>query len=286
MKKNLIKKNACRICGGRCNFFDAETMNNNEYTIVECLQCGTIQTLEHYSPISPDYINLNVEDLGDAHIWMNRDHKKNAYDQFVKNLKSLDIDLMKSKIIDIGCGTAGFGEYCIANSIKYSGFDASQAQVEYANRLGIDVTHATSVNEYAATRGVEPDLSVIFTLWDVLEHIRDPKKLFDELKSYRANVKYIFVSVPNGGALRWKRTLYKKLIGKYSYDSWEHVFYYTPKSLSLYLENLGMDVMKVGSVVCYPRKLSVMELTRRFTFILFSLFKSKAPQIYVFARIK
>jgi len=72
MKNKLSYTNTCKICGGSCEFFDTETKNGNEYTIIECLQCGTIQALEHYSPISPDYVDLDVEGLGDAHIWMKR----------------------------------------------------------------------------------------------------------------------------------------------------------------------------------------------------------------------
>lgn len=280
-----MDQKTCKICSGRCEVFDTETKNNDVYTIVECIQCGTIQTLEHYAPVSPDYVDLSIENLGDDHIWMSRDHKKNAYVQFLKNLRALNIDLSKSKIIDIGCGTAGFGEYCRDNSMSYSGFDASQAQVGYANSLGIDVTHAISVSEYVEKRSDVADSSIIFTLWDVLEHIRDPKKLFEEIRSFPASNKYIFVSVPNGGSLRWKRAVYKNLAGKYSYDAWEHIFYYTPKSLCETMENMGFRVMKVGSVVCYPRELGLAELVRRFSYVLFSWYTSKAPQIYVFARM-
>lgn len=280
-----MDENKCKICGGRCEFFDTETKNGNVYTVVECSKCSTIQTLEHYSPISPDYVNLSVENLGDAHIWMNRGHKRNAYVQFFKNLKKLNIEQPGLKIIDIGCGTAGFGEYCLNSFIPYSGFDASQAQVEYANRLGLDVIHATSISDYLTKCDVDTNAIIVFTLWDVLEHIRDPKKLFEELKSVPAKTKYIFVSIPNGGALRWKRAIHNVINGKYSYDSWEHVFYFTPKSLSVAMKNMGFKIMKIGSVVCYPRKLSCSELLRRFTFILFRWYVSRAPQIYLIAKV-
>jgi 2-polyprenyl-3-methyl-5-hydroxy-6-metoxy-1,4-benzoquinol methylase len=216
---------------------------------------------------------------------MNREHKRNAYNQFLKNLKKLKIINSNLKIIDIGCGTAGFGEYCLQRSIQYSGFDASHAQVEFAIKAGIDVTCATSIKDYLMTCNIDTNAQVVFTLWDVLEHIRNPTNLLKELKAVPVKTKYLFISVPNGGALRWKRAIHNIVKGRFSYDAWEHVFYFTPKSLSMAMDNIGFKTLKIGSVVCYPRSLNLAELIRRFSFVFFRYDAARAPQIYLFAKV-
>jgi hypothetical protein len=44
---------------------------------------------------------------------------------------------------------------------------------------------------------------------------------------------------------------------------WEHVFYYTPKSLRAVLERAGLKVVEIGGVVTYERPMSPQEAIRR-----------------------
>lgn len=276
----------CRICRAATNAFDSESKDDRHYTIVECNSCGTIQVCEHYEAVSPDYVHLTLEDLGPSHIWMNREHKHDAYRQFMALMQDIGGLGPDTVIVDVGCGTGGFGEYCRQHGLRYIGCDASAAQVEYAVTCGLDVVRADRLADFTSLDGIPTDTTVVFTLWDVLEHVREPNSVLSDIARKGFRNTYVFISVPNGGALRWKKMMYRALGRKLPYLPWEHVFYYTPRSLKLLLQSCGFDETASGAVKNYPRPLSFGEIVRRAGFAVLGLFPSIAPQIYALARLE
>ena len=126
----------------------------------------------------------------------------------------------------------------------------------------------------------------IVTLWDVLEHIRNPLDFLLCIKDFLKTDALIYISVPNGKAMLWKRRFYTMLRRNHDHDwiPWEHVFYFSIESLRSYLRKLGLEVLETGSVVCYPRPFSLFELVRRIGFQALAKVPSQAPQIYIWSR--
>ena len=126
----------------------------------------------------------------------------------------------------------------------------------------------------------------LVTLWDVLEHLRSPLEFLSTVKESLKSAGLLYVSVPNGKAMLWKRRIYSLLRKPADYDwlPWEHVYYFSIRSLKNYFVKLGFEVLQTGAVVCYPRPISPFELVRRLGFRALSLVPSQAPQIYVWAR--
>ena len=122
------------------------------------------------------------------------------------------------------------------------------------------------------------------TLWDVLEHIREPQAFIQEISHILTPDGLLFLAIPNGGALPWKRLLYRLLGKQLSLDPWEHVFYYSCQALQKWLPIWGFQVEAIGSMVCYPRTCSPFERVRRTGFALLNKLPSLAPQIYCVAR--
>lgn len=275
----------CRVCRSPTGPFDSESKGDRHYTLVECSYCGTIQVLEHYDAVSPDYVGLTLEELGRSHIWMNRQHKRDAYQQFMAIAQHAGVPT-EAVIADIGCGTGGFGEYCREHNLQYVGCDASAAQVEYAVTRGVDAVRAERIAEFTSLDRISLDTPVIFTLWDVLEHVRAPESLLKDIASRGFKHTHLFVSVPNGGALRWKRLMYRAMGRSLPYIPWEHVFYFTPKSLKFLAESCGFDQTAAGAVQTYRRSLSAGEVIRRAGFSFLGLFPTIAPQIYSLSRLE
>jgi SAM-dependent methyltransferase len=189
--------------------------------------------------------------------------------------------------LDIGCGTGGFLEHANNGIFDLYGFDASKAQSEYARRRFPNVRHAKSCFEYLDKHGDKNLLFDVVTLWDVLEHIRNPLDYLREMHQVIRPGGLIYISTPNGLAKLWKGKLYKL----FSIDidlcaefmPWEHVFYYSPRSLDYLLRLSGFKVLKLGAVPCYRRPLSMFEITRRALFFCMRMFPSRALQIHVWA---
>jgi 2-polyprenyl-3-methyl-5-hydroxy-6-metoxy-1,4-benzoquinol methylase len=164
-----------------------------------------------------------------------------------------------------------------------AGFDASAAQVQAALARGLDVRHSVSPARFRSDTAEDRGFDIV-TLWDVFEHLRDPKGFLEELTPLMNPGAFLFRSMPNGGALGWKRAIWEAAGRRFSYEPWEHVFYFRPKSLAHYLEAWGFECLEVGSVVAYERKPSAGEFLRRAAFRATGSWPAINPQIYAVAR--
>lgn len=274
----------CRLCAGtHVTLFSQEYRGEQPFTLIHCPTCHVIQTLEQYETVSPDYLTLADDAIDQDHLWCQSGHKEVAFQQW-QQMTQPYWPATPRRLLDVGCGTGGFLAYAAQHTWEVFGFDASQAQANRARQHFPQVHHATHCQEYLARLSpVGPPFSMI-TLWDVLEHIRTPETFLQALSPALAEDGLLFLSIPNGGALHWKRWLYRMVGKPLSLDPWEHVFYYSPQALRRWLPEWGFRVEKIGSVVCYPRPFSLFEMGRRAGFALLNPIPRLAPQIYCLAR--
>jgi 2-polyprenyl-3-methyl-5-hydroxy-6-metoxy-1,4-benzoquinol methylase len=277
----------CRLCGSkRVSPLFREAHDGMTYHIAYCPNCDLVQTLGHLDAVSPTYVDLVESDIDKGRLWCQGEHKLPAFRQWRKLMnKYLEPNTSrKANLLDIGCGTGGFLRFAKEYGFEPYGFDASQAQVDYACKELSHVRKAFMPQDYLNDLNRMDLKFQVVTLWDVLEHIRSPLDFLSQLRLILDKKGLLFVSVPNGGAIRWKQWV-GHLRGKEpELIPWEHVFYYTPRSLRLYLERAGFQLLDVGTVVCYPRPLSPFEIIRRIGFLLIRFAPRWAPQIYAIAR--
>jgi 2-polyprenyl-3-methyl-5-hydroxy-6-metoxy-1,4-benzoquinol methylase len=278
----------CRLCASdNLRLLQKEENKGATYTIVQCRGCDVIQTLEHYDTVSPDYVNLDMDEITIDRIWCQGRHKLPAYQQWWKSannlMGSIDPD---AKILDIGCGTGGFLRFAREKGLTPFGFDASRAQAEYAQQDLPNVRQATSPAQYLEQIGPLDQKFDFVVCWDVLEHLRNPLPFLMEIQTLLRPGGFLFVSIPNGRAMLWKRHIYNITRRHFSFHPWEHVFYYSPRSLSAYLNQSGYHVVHVSSVACYPRPFSIFEMFRRAGFMALKYFPALSPQISAWAKFE
>ncbi|MBF0183227.1 MAG: class I SAM-dependent methyltransferase [Magnetococcales bacterium] len=274
----------CRLCQAESlTPFGHERYHDLDYTIIYCKSCQAVQTVEQYDAISPTYVGMTPSAIDADHLWCQSDHKTAAFQQWQTLVQPLSTS-PGGALLDVGCGTGGFLRYAAQQGWKPYGFDASGVQAAHARQQFDQVRQATGCRAYLAQLA-QPGLAfAMITLWDVLEHLRAPQELMQELHAALDEKGLLFLSVPNSGALFWKRFLYRLLGRPFSLDPWEHVFYYSPLTLQKMLPHWGFRVEQIGSVVCYPRPWSWFEGGRRLGFALLNHFPAVAPQIYCVAR--
>jgi 2-polyprenyl-3-methyl-5-hydroxy-6-metoxy-1,4-benzoquinol methylase len=274
------------LCGSsKYKVLDAEIRDQGNFTIARCSECSLVYVRETFDDVSPDYISLDLGDIDADRIWLQSKHKEPAFRQFIKTVRKLRpfwaASDEKPSLVDIGCGTGGFLGFASDFFCCY-GFDASAAQVEYAQNTFPNVRVARSVDEYVSSINSLPASFELFALWDVLEHIRKPIDFFNNIVPKLSKDGMVFISVPNANP-----TVVKRKLGRLGYPGeWhadEHVVYYTPSTLRIVLENVGLKIVQCGSTAIYPRPLSCFEILRRGAFALTRYAPNWAPQIYVFA---
>lgn len=276
----------CRLCeSDRFTVIDRVQQAGQWFTIARCLACTLVYVQETHGDVSPNYIALDQSDISSQHLWLQSQHKLSAFRQFRRKFEELNSAAFQNhkrlSLLDVGCGTGGFLDF-VAPDFSCYGFDASAAQAAHAQVRFPRVYPAVSLSQYRMLVAEAPQAFDVITLWDVLEHIRQPVPFLQDLVSGLASGGYLFVSVPNAIPMILKR----KLFGP-DYKGWhpeEHICYYSPTTLRLLFEKAGLATAQLGATVAYPRPWSAFEILRRIGFAVTRPFPKSAFQIYAFAR--
>jgi 2-polyprenyl-3-methyl-5-hydroxy-6-metoxy-1,4-benzoquinol methylase len=243
--------------------------------------------VEHYEKLSPAYVNLGEEQIDEERIWCQSEHKSAAFQQWLGQIRRLtSAGNAPLRLLDIGCGTGGFLRFAQNAGFDAFGFDSSKAQIEFARRYVSRARTADNPFEYLELLSRRDLRFDIVTMWDVLEHMRNPLEVLKTIGEIIMPRGLVYICVPNGRAMVWKWKIRQQLRiwDDYDWAPWEHVFYFSIPSLTRYLGQMGFTVLDTGAVVVYPRPMSMFELVRRIGFRIMQHIPQWAPQIYVWAR--
>lgn len=254
---------ACSLCGSPAvERRYEETWNGSTYVGYHCAACDLYQTLGTLDEISPEYLKLEDDDLTEAHITLQTSHKGGGFAQWAALMRKLGNGQLQGNLLDIGCGVGGFLDFATSQGLEVYGYDASPVQIEMARRRHPRVANFIDLEPYRATLDAKVQFDFV-TMWDVLEHIRTPGALLAPLRAAMSPQGILFVSVPAAGPIGLKLAKAKLLKSDHGLIPYEHVFYYSRKSLRRLFEEHGYEVLDVGGVSLYPRELDVHEAVRR-----------------------
>lgn len=233
LKKLLIKK--------RCPVCNADNYNlvlkKDNLDIVKCKVCNVIYVnpifneekyLELYR--SKNYQKIVKRLQEDSHNY----RRKRFGKERVNILEKFHNKKLKKRFLDIGCST-GF----IIEEAKHRGWDS----------VGIELN--PSAVKFARSRGLnvldKPLEEVKFKknfsdigLFDVLEHLSNPKNILEEIHKFLYKDGNIYIYVPN-----WNSASRDLLGEKNSHFIWptHHLTYFTPLTLKYFLEKNGFKVI-------------------------------------------
>lgn len=272
---------ACAVCAGPGLLLKQEERHGEIYRAFRCNSCRSIWCPDRYAEVSPDYVDRTADDITPEVLWLQGVHKHAAFDQLFRWLNTRGH--RTQSVLDVGCGTGGFLAYAKSLGVpELYGFDAAAAQTLVARDVSEHVRCCVDVSGYVNLLGRAPHWDVV-TLWDVIEHIRDPRSLLAGLKRYCAPNTLLFFSTPNGVCEFIKLHARRLLSAPHSFIPWEHVLYYSPRGVQLMLEENGFEIIHLTGTVCYPRRITLFEIVRR-TGFLASRRTPLTPQLFVIAR--
>jgi len=151
------------------------------------------------------------------------------------------LDLLESylsgrgKLLDIGAGPGVFLEVARERGWEVSAVEFNQACVRRLERLGIPVTDSTLEEAH-----FEKNSFGAATLWDVLEHILEPRSFLRQVHGLMARDGILMVAVPNVDSLVC-RILHEKS-ATFAGDS--HVNFFNADTLKDLLGRCGFKVME------------------------------------------
>lgn len=136
-------------------------------------------------------------------------------------------------VLDYGCGTGAFLQYCKNQGKSASGVEPSTDARKIAQSNALQVAESLE----ALT---EPKFDVI-TLWHVLEHVYSLERTIQALAGRLHENGTIFIAVPNHES--YDAAHYASYWA--AYDVPRHVWHFSKKDMTLLLEKNGLQVIKI-----------------------------------------
>jgi 2-polyprenyl-3-methyl-5-hydroxy-6-metoxy-1,4-benzoquinol methylase len=158
--------------------------------------------------------------------------------QFSDIIDIIEKEAPGKRIIDIGCGYGNFLKYAKDKGYQVAGCDPAPEAVEYAKQNGIEAFRA----DIEEIKEVEKKYDVAVML-NVLEHLREPYRILEDIKNNLLNDKGILViRTPN--EFNNLQTIANK---EYDLKSWwvaapQHISYFTVDHLVNLINNSGYEV--------------------------------------------
>jgi 2-polyprenyl-3-methyl-5-hydroxy-6-metoxy-1,4-benzoquinol methylase len=103
----------------------------------------------------------------------------------------------KFKILDVGCGSGYFVCAALEKNLNATGLDVNKKMVDFGNNIMLRKFNSqplTLVDELGFFDLVKNSKADIISAIGVIEHLREPQKLFDAFK--RSKAQFIYYSVP------------------------------------------------------------------------------------------
>jgi 2-polyprenyl-3-methyl-5-hydroxy-6-metoxy-1,4-benzoquinol methylase len=148
---------------------------------------------------------------------------------------------MGGKILDIGCGTGEFLNYCRIKGFEVAGVEPNDKARAYAQSKNLII----ACKQLELLSGMNGMINCI-TMWHVLEHIHDLNELIMLIKQLLAPNGVLIVAVPNSNS--WDAAYYKHFWA--AYDIPRHIYHFTKGTMQGLASRTGLEVRKI-----FPQKL-------------------------------
>lgn len=231
-------KTKCVICSEN-KFFYVD--NIGKAKIYGCSKCGV---LFQYPFPSRLILKTFYKKLYEEKNMLQSTEK--AYEEYnkkqeVKRMQDIEKIKKGGALLDIGA-SSGFFLKAIRDRKNWEarGIELSGIAVKKAQQNKVEVIQGDIFS-----KKIKNDSFDVITMHSVLEHIENPNKQIQTIYKKLKTGGILVVSVPNIRSFEY--TLYKIFHKKFAGFILEHIFYYTPKSIKILLEENNFKIKKITS---------------------------------------
>ena len=215
-----------------------------EFTVVKCRACGLMRTTPRPTPDTigyyyPDdygpYVGTRVQQSNSMATGIK--DKLRPIARSIFNFKMTNLPKMSpGRMLEIGCASGVFLHQMAEKGWQVQGIEYSPKAAQAAQQLGYRV-HAGPLE----TAPRPEELLDLIVGWMVLEHLHDPIGCLKKLHEWIKPGGYLVFSVPNTNSMDFR--IFKKYC--YANQLPNHLFHFTPDSLTRVLENAGWKIEKI-----------------------------------------
>ncbi len=255
---------SCNYCGqdrtspvnqGRDLYLDVA----GNYHLVRCLNCGLIyqnpqltagELLDHYP--SDEYA-LYHEIAGQDSGGLKRLDLQHGMARRCRQVQTYKPS--PGRLLDVGCATGSFMAAMRDRGWQVVGIELNPHAAEYGRRaLNLDI-HTGRLEDIA----LPDDAFDAVTLWDVFEHVLDPKQTLVIIRRILKTDGLLVIATPNPASLE------ARLFGD-AWAGWDrprHLYLYYPAVLRRYLHEAGFNDVRIKS---FSGRLGVTLLSLEYLF--------------------
>lgn len=231
----------CPICNGQefKNFIICEdhTVSKESFAITKCTNCNLLLTnprpgkkeiASYYK--SEDYISHSNK----ANNIINLAYKVARNFTLNGKLKLVNRLAEKKHLLDYGCGTGYFLEYCKNHQWDVAGIEPDEpARKLTEQQIGENIYPELNIDDH-------PNKYDVITMWHVLEHVHDINLLLDQLKSILRKKGHLIIAIPNSDS--FDAQLYQEHWA--AYDVPRHLYHFNQLTFNELIKYHGFKLME------------------------------------------
>lgn len=244
----LVEINRCQICGSD----RASTrFDDPPYRVVRCDDCSMVW-------VTPRFDDEALREVYGEDYWQSESPKTKGYSDYAKDadlyLKTFRrrhrlvrryLPQGQARILDVGCAAGYFLRVMAEKGHEVRGVEVSDAIAARAvEHLGADRVHIGTLDSVPEDKqGYARGSFDLVTMWDVIEHVPDPKQLLEEAKAMLRPGGHLILETQNVDS-RFATLLGLKW---HHFKHQEHIFHFNPGTVRRVLEQAGFEVVKLTS---------------------------------------
>jgi SAM-dependent methyltransferase len=222
----------CLVCEGQ-EWNRYLTLGN--YEIIKCQRCGLGQTYPFPSGEQQSEVNQDVYTLENRLRAYNTRFEEffARYTRQLTEIKSHLADSAKN-LLDVGCSLGFFLVTAQKMGFDVHGIELSKESADYASKVqNLKVFHGTLED----AKYLDGQFDVV-TLWDVLEHVPDPRAMLMEINRILSPSGVIVIQSPNMDSLMAAK-------GRDYWNWWlvpDHIYHFTPSTLRNFVVSCNFTI--------------------------------------------
>jgi len=228
---------SCYVCGQTKTRL---VIANAEYSYVQCSSCGFRR--RHPLPTAEEEEELYPEAYySDRGLVVGLESQTRLMQELIGGrVASLtELNGGPGRLLDVGAGTGLFIEAALRKGWQATGVETSTA----AARIARKITRADIIEGRIEDLTFEGVFDAV-TLWDVLEHLADPRASLVRIRQLLKVGGVVAISLPNVAGLKAR---VQRAGWRYYRRDFGHISHFSPKTLAMVLDQAGFTPRRVDT---------------------------------------
>ncbi len=236
MSSRRLREADCPLCGG-ARARHLVTARGCE--VVRCLNCGLVFVWPQ--PAADELAGIYANE--DYHAEVDEAERRGTFARRLRRIEELAPE--RGRVLDVGCSKGHFLEAAQERGWQAVGVELNPRAVEAAKARGLDARLGD-----LASQAFEPESFHLVTLFDVLEHVPDPRALLAECRRVLRPGGLLVVTTPDVGGLVPRLTwwLFGVALGAWGHPTPPgHLVEFSRRTLRQALAAAGFQVIRQRS---------------------------------------